>query len=237
MIPKLRPLGCYIPQFLKNFLVWLRWTVGPYKVRIEAGAEVDSKTTLGEYVGIRRRASISNSNIARFTYIGEGCLIADAEIGSFCSIAPGVTIGGGVHPSRDWVSTAPVFYGMQETRQEACFSTEVRFCGARRTVIGHDVWIGFGAIILPGVTLGNGVIIGAGAVVTQSVPDYQIVAGVPAKCLRHRFAPDEIAWLQQIQWWNWDEEKLRRLAPDFRSVESLRHRLREVTDSLVPQMS
>ncbi len=237
MTKLLRPAGRFLPQALKNIVVWLRWKVSPRKVRIETGAEIDWRTSLGEYVGVRRRASISGSDIARFTYIGEDCLIANTEIGSFCSIAPGVIIGGGTHPSRDWVSTAPVFYGMQESRQEACFVSETLFQGNCRTVVGHDVWIGFGAIILPGVTLGNGVIVGAGAVVTKSVPDYQIVVGVPARRVRDRFSEDEIAWLQEAQWWHWDEEKLRRLAPDFRSVEALRSRTEEAASSLVPEMS
>jgi len=230
-------LGRYLPQFVKNKLVWCRWMLGSRNVRIEFGAEIDTRTSLGEYVGVRRRASISGSDIGRYSYIGEDCLIANAQIGSFCSIAPGVTIGGGTHPSRDWVSTAPVFYGMQESRQEACFVSKTLFDGNCRTVIGHDVWIGFGAIILPGVTLGNGVIVGAGAVVTKSVPDYQIVAGIPAKCIRDRFAADEIAWLQETQWWNWSEEKLRQMAPDFRSVEALRSRVGGTANTLVSKMS
>jgi acetyltransferase-like isoleucine patch superfamily enzyme len=230
-------LGRYLPQFVKNKLVWCRWMLGSRKVRIEFGAEIDTRTSLGEYVGVRRRASISGTDIGRYSYIGEDCLIANTEIGSFCSIAAGVIVGGGIHPSRDWVSTAPVFYGMQESRQEACFVSRTLFDGNLRTVIGHDVWIGFGAIILPGVTLGNGVIVGAGAVVTKSVPDYQIVAGVPAKFIRDRFSADEIAWLQETQWWNWAEEKLRQLAPDFRSVEALRSRVGAQANALIPEIS
>jgi virginiamycin A acetyltransferase len=75
--------------------------------------------------------------------------------------------------------------------------------GLPDTVIGHDVWIGHGAIILPGARIGNGVIVGAGAVVGGSVPDFAVVGGNPARILRMRFAPAEIAMLLDLGWWNW----------------------------------
>ena len=71
------------------------------------------------------------------------------------------------------------------------------------TIIGHDVWIGQGARILPGAHIGSGVIIGAGAVVGGRVPDYAVVVGNPGRVVRHRFAPDTIARLLQIAWWDW----------------------------------
>lgn len=75
-------------------------------------------------------------------------------------------------------------------------------------IIGHDVWIGFEAIILAGVTIGNGAIIGARSVVTKDVPPYTIVAGVPARIVRKRFNEDVIVKLLEIKWWNWSKEKI-----------------------------
>ena len=80
-------------------------------------------------------------------------------------------------------------------------------------VIGNDVWIGYEAVILAGVHIGDGAIIGARAVVTKDVPPYTIVGGVPAKVIRPRFEPAAIARLQRLQWWNWSIEKIRRLLP------------------------
>ena len=76
-------------------------------------------------------------------------------------------------------------------------------------VIGNDVWIGYEAVILAGVTVGDGAIIGTRAVVTKDVPPYTIVAGIPAKPIRKRFSEDTIATLLQLRWWDWSEERIR----------------------------
>ncbi len=76
-------------------------------------------------------------------------------------------------------------------------------------VIGNDVWIGYDAIIMAGVTIGDGAIIGTRAVVTKEVEPYSIVGGVPAKEIRKRFSTDIIARLQELQWWNWDADIIR----------------------------
>lgn len=76
-------------------------------------------------------------------------------------------------------------------------------------VIGNDVWIGYEAIIMPGVTIGDGAIIGTRAVVTKDVPPYTIVGGVPAKVIRRRFDDDTVKRLQNLRWWDWEEEKIR----------------------------
>lgn len=76
-------------------------------------------------------------------------------------------------------------------------------------VIGNDVWIGYDAIIMAGVAIGDGAIIGTRAVVTKDVEPYSIVGGVPAKEIRKRFSTDIIARLQELQWWNWDADIIR----------------------------
>ncbi|MCI9352633.1 MAG: CatB-related O-acetyltransferase [Lawsonibacter sp.] len=75
-------------------------------------------------------------------------------------------------------------------------------------VVGNDVWIGYEAVILAGVTIGDGAIVAARAVVTKDVPPYTIVGGVPAKPIRKRFSDGEIAQLQALRWWDWPEEKI-----------------------------
>ena len=84
-------------------------------------------------------------------------------------------------------------------------------------VIGNDVWIGYDAIIMAGVTIGDGAIIGTRAVVTKDVEPYSIVGGVPAKEIRKRFSTDIIARLQELQWWNWDRSEERRVGKECRS--------------------
>ena len=77
-------------------------------------------------------------------------------------------------------------------------------------VIGNDVWIGYEAVILSGVTIGDGAIIGTRAVVTKDVPSYTIVGGVPAKPIRKRFDEETIQKLEEIRWWDWEEERIKR---------------------------
>lgn len=84
-------------------------------------------------------------------------------------------------------------------------------------VIGHDVWIGYEAVIMGGVTIGNGAIIGARAVVTKDVEPYSIVGGSPAKEIRKRFTPEVIKCLQELQWWNWPADKIQKSIPAIQS--------------------
>lgn len=84
-------------------------------------------------------------------------------------------------------------------------------------IVGNDVWIGYEAVILAGVTIGDGAIIGARAVVTKDVPPYTIVGGVPARPIRKRFSDDVIARLEALRWWDWPEE---RIAANLEAIQS-----------------
>ena len=84
---------------------------------------------------------------------------------------------------------------------------------SRDTVIGHDVWLGYGAMVLPGARIGNGVIVGAGAVVRGTIPDYAVVTGNPAQVAKMRFAPQEIETLNALGWWDWPPDLVARARP------------------------
>lgn len=156
------------------------------------------------------------STMGRHSFCGYDCEVSHADIGSFVSIANGVVIGGGRHPM-DWVGMSPVFYEGRDS-VVAKFSTHKRE-KVRRVRIGHDVWVGRSAIVLPGVEIGSGAVVGAGAVVTKDVPPYAIVAGNPARLVRYRFSDDLIARLTATQWWSLEEEELRRLGRYMNDVE------------------
>lgn len=122
-------------------------------------------------------------------------------IGSFCSIGEGVVmVTGGIHPSK-WISTFPfrIKWNLQGAYQDGMPSSEGNI------TIGSDVWIGSEAMLLSGVTIGHGAIIAARSVVTNDIPPYSIVGGIPAKVLRHRFNDDVVKQLLEIKWWEKDD--------------------------------
>ena len=125
-------------------------------------------------------------------------------IGRFCQIADGtIFITSSANHRYDGFTTFPF----------AIFGGDRHQCPSLPgpgpdTVIGNDVWIGQAARILPGTQIGNGVIVGAGAVVSGRVPDYSVIAGNPARVLRTRFAPDTIERLNALRWWDWPIERI-----------------------------
>ena len=131
-------------------------------------------------------------------------------IGSFCSIGHGtilVTHPGHV-PPKDYpdygVTTYPVFNVKKHGFKSSYYLPEKRTF----VKIGNDVTIGTNSIILPGVTIHDGAIVGAGSVVTHDVPPFAIVAGNPATIIKYRFSQDRIEKLLKIAWWNWSEQKI-----------------------------
>ncbi|MCW2350474.1 type B chloramphenicol O-acetyltransferase [Sphingobium sp. B12D2B] len=133
-------------------------------------------------------------------------------IGSFCSIGSGASfiMAGNQGHRSDWISTFPFFW-MPDVPAFAGADNGYRPAGD--TVIGHDVWIGSEAVILPGITIGYGAIIGTRSVVTKDVAPYAIVGGNPAKLIRQRFAEADVARLLELCWWGWSDDDLRRAMP------------------------
>lgn len=127
-------------------------------------------------------------------------------IGSFCSIGTGVSfmMAGNQGHRMDWISTFPFFY-----TGEAMFADALDgYLPAGDTVVGHDVWIGAEAMIMPGIHIGHGAIIGSRAVVTRPVEPYSIVAGNPARLIRKRFNEHDIHRLLEMAWWDWPPQRL-----------------------------
>ncbi|GAA6188174.1 CatB-related O-acetyltransferase [Litorivita sp. NS0012-18] len=138
------------------------------------------------------------------------------RIGRFCQIANGARFitSSADHPKR-WFTAFP--FAVFDAAQMPYFAQE--FAKGGDTVIGHDVWIGDGATILPQVTVGNGAIIGARAVVARDVPAYAVVAGNPARVVRRRFAPEIIALLEALAWWDLPLETIGALMPVLTSAQ------------------
>ncbi len=153
--------------------------------------------------------------MGRYSYMGKNNSVCNAEIGAFCSIASYCAIGGGEHAIH-FVSTSPVFNKGRNILKKNFALLEPQQSG--KTTIGNDVWVGEQAFIKAGITIGDGAVIGAHAVVTHDIPPYAIVAGAPAKIIRFRFSQEEIEKLLKLQWWNWSEEKLKDKGSKFSDV-------------------
>ena len=154
-----------------------------------------------------------------FDFIGDKLII-----GKFCQIATNVqfVMNGGSH-HLGGISSFP-FITFQS------YWPEVPFIPNRKkdTVIGNDVWIGYNATIMPGVTIGDGAIIGTKSVVTKDVMPYEIVGGNPAKPIRKRFDDETIAFLLELKWWDWSIEKIRMnlkaiMNADFDVLKQIKH--------------
>lgn len=129
-------------------------------------------------------------------------------IGKFCSIACGAKfLFTSANHTQTSLSTYPFPIFFEEWGLDVQSITSA-WANKGDIIIGNDVWIGYEAVILSGVTIGNGAIIGARAVVTRDVPPYTIAGGVPAKPIRKRFSDDAISALLNIKWWDWPKERI-----------------------------
>ena len=134
-------------------------------------------------------------------------------IGKFCSIACGTKFlfNCANHTLKSLSTyTFPLFYEEWELEKS---NITTAWDNKGNIVIGNDVWIGYEAVIMAGVHIGDGAIVGTRAVVTKDVPPYTIVGGVPAKEIRKRFSPDIIEQMQTLKWWDWSVDKIREFLP------------------------
>jgi len=155
------------------------------------------------------------------SYVAEASRVGFTDIGAFSSIGPNVSLGGlGWHPI-DRLSTHPAFYsaglkaGTSFVQPQNHIDIEDEL---PRTIVGNDVWMGVGCIVLDGLTIGDGAVIAAGAVVTKDVPPYAIVGGVPARIIRYRFDEATIAALLDWRWWDLSNAQLENIAARFMKI-------------------
>jgi acetyltransferase-like isoleucine patch superfamily enzyme len=135
---------------------------------------------------------------------------ATLSIGKFCSFANGIEILLGGNHRVDWVTTYP-FSAISDWPEAAQIAGHPATKG--NVIIGNDVWVGYKATILSGVTVGDGAVIGTNALVTRDVSPYAIVGGNPARTIRMRFSDDVIEQLLKVRWWDWDLQRIRRHIP------------------------
>ena len=183
--------------------------------------------TLGG-VNIEKSIEYSLPKVGKYS-TGDLCSSYMVEsIGAFCSFAYGCTAVMN-HPIK-YISTNHMFWCGGDNDYIHRLSYDDYKCAgwhmdgvhprgelykSKKSVIGNDVWLGQNVIITNGANIGNGVIAGAGAVITKDVPDYAVVAGVPAKIIRYRYTLDQIDDINKIAWWDWSDDKIRQNYDDF----------------------
>ncbi len=181
--------------FLKNFITRPNIEVGDY-------------TYYDDPAGVER---FEENVLYHFDFIGDRLII-----GRYCSIAAETRfiMNGGNHAT-DWFTTFPfpIFgHGWERATPES-------WPHRGDTVVGHDVWIGYGATVMPGVRIGNGAIIAARSVVTKDVDAFAVVGGNPARPIRYRFEESTRNALTKIAWWDWDADKITRNVPAICSAD------------------
>jgi acetyltransferase-like isoleucine patch superfamily enzyme len=184
---------------------------------------------VGRYVRLYDFVHVSDSEINNFTYISVNTKISRAKIGKFCSVGPNCLIGWGLHPTKNFVSTHPIFYSLGK-QVGITFADKNYFDEFKQISIGNDVWIGAGCIVFDGVTIGDGAIIAAGAVVNKDVPDYAIYGGVPAKLISYRFDDETINLLTKEKWWDNDIKWLKEHFRIFLNIEDYKKYLNNLND-------
>lgn len=167
-----------------------------------------SDSTLGAWTELYANCELQETVFGDYSYAAGDVTIIYAEIGKFCSFASHVRINPGNHPMQRVTQHHCTYrrrqFGFADTDDAEFFSWRRR----QKCIISHDVWIGHGAVVMPGVKIGTGAVIGAGAIVTKDVAPYDIVAGVPARRIGQRFSSTVAEKLLAIAWWNWDRPTL-----------------------------
>ena len=197
---------------IKQFLIRIRCRIRyGNTVIISYSATVSAKTSFEEMSQIHSH-SVFHGILGMGSYIGSYSRLS-ANIGRFTSISNYVVCNSGVHSYQTpFATTSPCFFSLNPKKSQcgSTFATEQLFEEQRQinpkqgiaVEIGNDVWIGEGAFLVGGITISNGAVVLAHAVVTKDVPPYAIVGGVPAKVLRYRYDKETIEFLLKVKWWN-----------------------------------
>ncbi len=183
---------------------------------IHPTAEVrDSR--LGAYTEVGARTKVAETTMGDYSYVVNDSQIIYTEIGRFCSIAAQTRINPGNHPL-ERVALSHFTYRSSAYGLGGDDPAIFAWRRASKVTLGHDVWIGHGAIVLPGISIGTGAAIGAGTIVTKDVPPFAVVVGNPGRVLRYRFPEAIREALLRLAWWDWPHALLGERMADFRTL-------------------
>ena len=179
---------------------------------------VVKESVLGRYTEVGAFCHVAHSSLGDYSYCVSGTQIAYSTVGKFSNIAANVRIYASKHPmqraSLHHFTYRSSWFFEGEADDQAFFDWRAE----NSIEIGHDTWIGHGAVVMPGVKIGHGAIIGSNAVVTKDVAAFAIAVGVPARTIKQRFSDDLAGKHDALAWWDWEHEKLHQALPDFRKL-------------------
>jgi len=176
----------------------------------------DKKTTFTKDSEIRYFVKLKACKIGKYSRVNPDCKLANTIVGNFTAIGRNTSCGLGKHPL-NYVSTQNIFY--KKNNMNNRWVKPINMGPIPPITIGNDVWIGVEAMVLDGITIGDGAVVGARTVVTKDVPPYAIVVGVPAKIVKYRFDQEVIDRLLEIKWWDFTDKQLDTHVEFFREPE------------------
>jgi phosphonate metabolism protein (transferase hexapeptide repeat family) len=177
-------------------------------------------TTFGAYVEIGRGSRLAHCTWGDYSYCDRFADVANTAVGKFSNIAAFVRIGATDHPMQK-ASLHHFHYRSADYFDDADHDADwFAHRRTRRTVIGHDTWLGHGAQVRPEVSIGHGAVVAGGAIVTKDVAPYMIVAGIPAVPIRARYPAHVAERMMAMAWWDWSHLRLRAALDGFRGLKA-----------------
>jgi len=180
-------------EFRRSNLRWYRYLLKFRSVSDASGSFVSRGTQIGSDMIVGSGTRINGKIVVK----GAGAV----EFGKYCAVGADVRVITSNH--------ATDVVNLQHVLARKIGSLEKREADRKGVSVGHNVWIGDAAIILPGVTVGNGAVLAAGTVIAKDVPAYAVVGGVPGKVLKIRLSAERIATLERSRWWDWTIDEMR----------------------------
>ena len=193
--------------------------------RVDFGTLWDTKSSFTKFTHILRGARLNNAHIGKYSRVGVNCKLTNVTVGNFSCIGADCVVGVGQHPT-NYLTYHSIFYKQGNWGwHDDWIKYPKGFQEQAHITIGNNVWIGQKVVIMDGVTIGDNSIVATGAIVTKDVPHYSIVGGVPAKVIKTLFNDEMRKRLDEIQWWNLEDNEITKVIDLFHipnpSIENL----------------
>ena len=183
--------------------------------RVDFGTLWDTKSSFRKFTHILRGARLNNAHIGKYSRVGVNCKLTNVTVGNFSCIGADCVVGVGQHPT-NYLTYHSIFYKQGNWGwHDDWIKYPKGFQEQAQITIGNNVWIGQKVVIMDGVTIGDNSIVATGAIVTKDVPPYSIVGGVPAKVIKTLFNDEMRKRLDEIQWWNLEDNEITKVIDLF----------------------